>query len=103
MFGYSRTERGGADICDFRGEPQQSSRDQVPVGFRLPQLICGRGQTILFHGALQEIHLPVFKIRRPDKLVGIHRQIRHVWNDKKKNSPLTDIIITDDGKETRVT
>jgi len=80
VFGYGRPERSGAHVRDFRGEPQQSPGDQVPVGLLLLEPIRGRGQAILFHRALQEVHLPVLEVRRSDQLVGVHRQVRHVWN-----------------------
>lgn len=36
VLGYGRPERRGPDVGDFRGESQQSSGDQVPIGFLLP-------------------------------------------------------------------
>lgn len=80
MFGYGRPERGRSHVCDFRGEPQQPSGEQVPIGLGLPELVRGRRKAVLLHGALQEVHLPVLEVRRSYQLVRVHRQIGHVCN-----------------------
>lgn len=84
MFGYGRPERRGTDIRDFRGEPQQPSGGQVPVAVFALQLVRGRRQAILFHGALQEVHLSVLQVRRPDQFVHVHRQIRYICRKQKR-------------------
>jgi len=52
MFGHGRPERGGADVRDFSGEPQQPTGDQVPIGLVSPELVRGRSQAVLLHGTL---------------------------------------------------
>lgn len=75
VFWYSRPEWCRSDIRDFCCKSQQPPGDQMPIALFLSDFVSGRGQTVLFHCALQEVHLPVFQIRRSHEFISVHSQI----------------------------
>ena len=64
-----------ADVGDGRGEPEEPPGDLLPVRVLLPLSVGSAGQTVLFHGALEQGEGFVLQVCGGDQLVDVGLQV----------------------------